>query len=105
MQNIFFQKKCVVASPYYYKVIPAMGYVTIELEVTDCPGIAVIEHVRWFSHLFFQVSIAVFLNRCAVISFQVCRQMFWVLFILGTIGYINWIFWFKFAEWTLFKLF
>jgi hypothetical protein len=42
---VFFQKKCVVASPYYYKVIPAMGYVTIELEVTDCPGVAVLEHV------------------------------------------------------------
>jgi hypothetical protein len=36
-----------VASPYYYKVIPAMGYVTIELEITDCPGVAVIEHVSF----------------------------------------------------------
>jgi hypothetical protein len=39
------QKKCVIASPYYYKVIPAMGYVTIELEVTECAGVNVLEHV------------------------------------------------------------
>ena len=42
---LFLQKKCVIASPYYYKVIPAMGYVTIELEVNECPGVNVIEHV------------------------------------------------------------
>ena len=30
------QKSCEVVSPYYYKVIPAMGYVTIELDVTAC---------------------------------------------------------------------
>ena len=30
------QQSCEVVSPYYYKVIPAMGYVTIELDVTAC---------------------------------------------------------------------
>ena len=34
-----------VSSPYYYKVIPAMGYVTIELKVEECPGVAHLEHV------------------------------------------------------------
>lgn len=39
------QEKCVVSSPYYYKVIPAMGYVTIELDVEDCPNVRSLEHV------------------------------------------------------------
>ena len=39
------QEKCLVQSPYYYKVIPAMGYVTIELDVDDCPGVNHLEHV------------------------------------------------------------
>ena len=33
------QQSCEVVSPYYYKVIPAMGYVTIELDVNSCPGV------------------------------------------------------------------
>ena len=37
------QQSCEVVSPYYYKVIPAMGFVTIELDVNSCPG------VRWVS--------------------------------------------------------
>ncbi len=44
--NFSLQEKCVVSSPYYYKVIPAMGYVTIEMEVEDCPGVRRLEHVR-----------------------------------------------------------
>ena len=39
------QEKCLIQSPYYYKVIPAMGYVTIELDVDDCPGVRHLEHV------------------------------------------------------------
>ncbi|TRY77950.1 hypothetical protein TCAL_06464 [Tigriopus californicus] len=39
------QEECLVSSPYYYKIIPAMGYITIELEVHDCPGIKYLEHV------------------------------------------------------------
>lgn len=39
------QNECLVTSPYYYKIIPAMGYITIELEVNDCPGIKYLEHV------------------------------------------------------------
>ena len=39
------QKKCVVSSPYYYKVIPAMSYVTIEMDVDDCEGVNSLEHV------------------------------------------------------------
>ena len=41
------QKKCTISSPYYYKVIPPMSYVTIELEVDNCPGINSLEHVSW----------------------------------------------------------
>lgn len=39
------QQSCEVVSPYYYKVIPAMGYVTIELDVNSCPGVRFLEHV------------------------------------------------------------
>lgn len=39
------QNSCEVVSPYYYKVIPAMGYVTIELDVNSCPGVRYLEHV------------------------------------------------------------
>ena len=38
------QETCDVSSPYYYKIIPAMGYVTVELEV-NCPSIKHLEHV------------------------------------------------------------
>ena len=34
-----FVPSCEYASPYYYKVIPAMGHVTIELDVNSCPGV------------------------------------------------------------------
>ncbi len=43
--NVPAQEKCVVASPYYEKLIPAMGYVTVELDVKDCPDIRHLEHV------------------------------------------------------------
>ena len=33
------QQHCEVVSPYYYKVIPAMGFVTIHLDVNSCPGV------------------------------------------------------------------
>lgn len=36
-----------ISSPYYYKVIPAMGYVTIEMDVDDCPGVTNLEHVSF----------------------------------------------------------
>ena len=39
------QQSCEVVSPYYYKVIPAMGHVTIELDVKSCPGVRFLEHV------------------------------------------------------------
>jgi len=39
------QKKCTISSPYYYKVISPMSYVTIDLEVDNCPGINSLEHV------------------------------------------------------------
>jgi len=39
------QQSCEVVSPYYYKVIPAMGFVTIELDVNSCPGVRFLEHV------------------------------------------------------------
>lgn len=40
------QKKCTISSPYYYKVVPPMSSVTIELEVdNDCHGINSLEHV------------------------------------------------------------
>ena len=41
------QQSCEVVSPYYYKVIPAMGYVTIELDVDECPGVNHLEHVSF----------------------------------------------------------
>ena len=44
------QLQCDVASPYYYKVIPAMGYITIELQV-DCPRIKKLEHVSFSTSL------------------------------------------------------
>ena len=43
----YFQEKCLIQSPYYYKVIPAMGYVTIELDVDECPGVNHLEHVSF----------------------------------------------------------
>ena len=36
------QQSCEVVSPYYYKVIPAMGFVTIELDVNSCPGVRLV---------------------------------------------------------------
>ena len=39
------QEKCDVDSPYYYRVIPAMGYVTIKLDVKNCKNIKYLEHV------------------------------------------------------------
>jgi len=39
------QQSCEVVSPYYYKVIPAMGHVTIQLDVKSCPGVRFLEHV------------------------------------------------------------
>ena len=39
------QEICVVTSPYYEKMIPAMGYITVELHVKDCPNIRHLEHV------------------------------------------------------------
>ena len=33
------QLSCEVVSPYYYKVIPPMGFVTIELDVRTCTGV------------------------------------------------------------------
>eukprot|EP00092_Neocalanus_flemingeri_P014184 GFUD01015303.1.p1 GENE.GFUD01015303.1~~GFUD01015303.1.p1 ORF type:complete len:647 (+),score=141.20 GFUD01015303.1:124-2064(+) len=39
------QQSCEVASPHAYKVIPAMGQVTIELDVVSCPGVRFLEHV------------------------------------------------------------
>ena len=36
---------CVVSSPYYEKMIPAMGYITVEIDVKDCPDIRHLEHV------------------------------------------------------------
>ena len=40
------QQTCVVTSPYYEKMIPAMGYITVEIDVKDCPNIRHLEHVR-----------------------------------------------------------
>ena len=40
------QQRCVSHSPYYEKLVPAMGYVTVELDVKDCPNIRHLEHVR-----------------------------------------------------------
>jgi subtilisin-like proprotein convertase family protein len=39
------QESCVVSSPYYEKMIPAMGYVTVEIDVKECPSIRHLEHV------------------------------------------------------------
>jgi len=39
------QQSCEVVSPYYYKVIPPMGFVTIELDVLSCPRVRFLEHV------------------------------------------------------------
>merc|ERR1712165_325148 len=39
------QEKCLVQSPYYYKVIPAMSSVEIEMDVDDCAGVNHLEHV------------------------------------------------------------
>jgi hypothetical protein len=33
------QLSCEVVSPYYYKVIPPMGFITIELDVRTCTGV------------------------------------------------------------------
>ena len=40
-----FQQKCIVSSPYYYKIIPAMSSVEIEMDVDDCEGVNQLEHV------------------------------------------------------------
>merc|ERR1719245_2414851 len=39
------QQKCIVSSPYYYKIIPAMSSVRIEMDVDDCAGVNSLEHV------------------------------------------------------------
>jgi len=39
------QQSCEVASPYYYKAIPAMGHITMELDVSSCSGVRFLEHV------------------------------------------------------------
>ena len=42
------QQSCEVVSPYYYKVIPAMGFVTIELDVNSCPGVRLVTNIfKW----------------------------------------------------------
>jgi len=43
--NVPKQEKCEVHTPYYYKIIPAMGYTTIALQVNECTGIKSLEHV------------------------------------------------------------
>merc|ERR1712029_869282 len=43
--NVPKQSKCERHSPYYYKVIPAMGYITMLLNVPECADINVLEHV------------------------------------------------------------
>lgn len=57
------QNECLVTSPYYYKIIPAMGYITIELEVNDCPGIKYLEHVSIWKVYIFTYFILVRLGR------------------------------------------
>ena len=42
-----FQQKCIVSSPYYYKIIPAMSSVRIEMDVDDCAGVNSLEHVSF----------------------------------------------------------
>jgi len=39
------QQSCEVVSPYYYKVIQPMSFITIELDVLSCPGVRFLEHV------------------------------------------------------------
>ncbi|XP_023326698.1 furin-like protease kpc-1 [Eurytemora carolleeae] len=39
------QGSCEVVSPYYYKVIQPMSFITIELDVLSCPGVRFLEHV------------------------------------------------------------
>jgi len=41
------QQKCIVSSPYYYKIIPAMSSVRIEMDVDDCAGVNSLEHVSF----------------------------------------------------------
>lgn len=45
------QQKCVVDSPYYYKIIPFSGYIVVELNVTNCQYIQNLEHVVSRIHL------------------------------------------------------
>jgi len=39
------QQSCEVVSPYYYKIIQPMSFITIELDVLTCPGVRFLEHV------------------------------------------------------------
>lgn len=39
------QETCIVSSPYYEKIIPAMGYITVEIDVDQCSNIQHLEHV------------------------------------------------------------
>ena len=39
------QRNCTIVSPYYYKMIPVMSSITIELQVNDDCPIRALEHV------------------------------------------------------------
>jgi len=39
------QQSCEVASPHYYKPIPAGAQISLELDVTSCQGLSFLEHV------------------------------------------------------------
>ena len=39
------QESCSTSSPYHFKVVPAMGSITIDMQV-DCSAINIMEHVR-----------------------------------------------------------
>ncbi|XP_045618014.1 furin-like protease kpc-1 isoform X2 [Procambarus clarkii] len=40
------QRKCEVNAPHVEKLIPQKSFVTLELDVTDCPGVSYLEHVQ-----------------------------------------------------------
>ncbi|CAL4066188.1 unnamed protein product, partial [Meganyctiphanes norvegica] len=40
------QRKCEVEAPHIDKLIPQKSFVTLELEVKDCPGVNYLEHVQ-----------------------------------------------------------
>lgn len=40
------QRKCEVAASHIDKLIPQKSFVTLELDVTDCPGVNYLEHVQ-----------------------------------------------------------